>query len=166
MPTSARAIVVGSGPMLASSTLTPSDFRASTSCRPNESLESRPRNAVGTSSRARALAVLKGPPPGTDRAVPSALRITSINASPHTTTIGGLVVVRAEVDLDQGAVMDHFLEVVALPRAGDVGEDLAALGLILDDPRRRRQVGSHFALEVEGQLGVRVEVGEPSAPPV
>ena len=63
---SAIAMVVGSEPKLASWRLAPSAFSSSASSRPKTSFESRPRNAVGTPSLARARAVLNGPPPGAD----------------------------------------------------------------------------------------------------
>src|SRR5216683_2695047 len=80
LSTSATAMVVGSEPTLDSSRLAPSETSRSASSRPNTSFERRPRKAVGTPSRASARAVLKGPPPGTLRCVPSPLWITSIKA--------------------------------------------------------------------------------------
>src|SRR5437879_2761781 len=83
--TSATAMVVASGPKVASSRLTPSAVSRLLSSWPNLSLDRRPRNEVGTPRRASAIAVLKGPPPGAARCVPSPLWIMSISASPQTT---------------------------------------------------------------------------------
>ena len=68
-----------------------------------------------------------------------------------------------ERDFDQRAVAGHRLDVLALPDRHDVLEDRPPLGLVGDDPRRRGKIGGDLALEVDGQVRVRVEVQQPGA---
>ena len=70
-----------------------------------------------------------------------------------------------EFDLDQRTVADHPVQVVSLPRAGDVRQDLAALGLVVDHARDRRQVGPRPALQVKCEVRVGLEVQQPLALP-
>src|SRR5216683_548734 len=77
----------------------------------------------------------------------------------------GLVFARVQKHLDQRALLDHPVHVIAPPRARDVGQELAALIHVPDDPRCRPQVRLHLTLQVEREVRVRVQVGEPVAPP-
>src|SRR5438552_5194877 len=49
----------------------------------------------------------------------------------------GLVLARVEKHLDQRALLDHPVKVIAPPRASDVRQKLATLIHFLDDPRSR-----------------------------
>src|SRR5689334_5765982 len=65
-------------------------------------------------------------------------------------------------DLDQRTVADHRLEIVTVPRASDVRQNLATLAVLGDDSRPRRKVCLDATLEVKDEIGVSLEVGQPA----
>src|SRR6185312_4015644 len=52
---------------------------------------------------------------------------------------------------------------VPLPRARDMRQDLAPLGLVVDHAGDGRKVGTRLALEMKGEVRVRLEVEQPLA---
>src|SRR5256714_3127848 len=63
-------------------------------------------------------------------------------------------------DQDAAGVI-HLVEIVSLPRAGDVGQDAEALRLVVYDPRGCRQVDGRPALQVERKAGIALQVEQP-----
>src|SRR5229473_33061 len=76
----------------------------------------------------------------------------------------GLVFARVQKHLDQRALLDHPVHVIAPPCASDGRQDLTALIHVLDDPRRRRQVRLDLTLQVECEVPVGVQVRKPVTP--
>src|SRR6266851_5714117 len=70
-----------------------------------------------------------------------------------------------ERHFDEWAVANHLLQVPAAPRSRDVRQDLSPLLLLVDDASRRGQIGADLALKVEGEVRIRLQVGEPAAAP-
>src|SRR6266545_1069177 len=70
-----------------------------------------------------------------------------------------------DADLDERRVGDHGLQVLVVPRRGDdAGDDLAAFGLVADDPGSSRQIRADRSLQVKDEVWVRLEVGNPASP--
>ena len=67
-------------------------------------------------------------------------------------------------DLDQRAVLHHDVDVAPIPVTRDALENLAALLRFGDFARGRGQILNHPTLQVDGELGIRLQVGEPATP--
>src|SRR6266550_81439 len=68
-----------------------------------------------------------------------------------------------ECDFDQRAVANHPVNVVALPDPGNVRQDLAALGLVLDDSSCGGQIGPRPSLQMKCEMRICLEVEQPLA---
>src|SRR5579864_3605738 len=64
-------------------------------------------------------------------------------------------------DLNEWAVANAVLNAVPAPLVGDRSEHPPSLFGIGDDPGGRRQVGDHLALQVEYEMGIGLQIGQP-----
>ena len=62
---------------------------------------------------------------------------------------------------DQRAVLHHDIDVAAIPVTCDALENLPPLSRVRDLARGRRQIRHDTTFEVDGEVGIRFEVGEP-----
>src|SRR5439155_14988298 len=67
-------------------------------------------------------------------------------------------------DFDQRAVVHHGFDVGALPDPSDLLEDLTALRRVGDLAGDGRDIGAQASLEMDRDLRVRLDVGQPAAP--
>src|SRR5438128_4979069 len=84
------------------------------------------------------------------------------NAGRALSALRGAYAGSVERDLDERAVAHHRFDVVAPPVARNVRENGSPLGFIGDDPSRPGKVGAHPALQVEREVWIGFQVGQPA----